>query len=240
MKYLKALSLCAGLIIGGLSLQAQSLDEIVNKNTAVMGGADKLKAIKTQYTEGNMEIQGMQVPVRRWVKQGEAMRLEFDIMGTKNIQVVTKNNGWQLMPAAMKNDVEDIDGNMLKLIRSQLDVTGELFDYAAKGKKVELVGKDTVNGAPAFKLKVTNTENITGIAYVDAASFYLVKATNEVEVQGQKAQIVTLLSDYKKTPDGYAYPGTTEQSPIGMKMNITKVEVNQPIADSLFTKPVVQ
>ncbi|CAL1520638.1 hypothetical protein [Chitinophaga sp. MM2321] len=239
MNYVKVLSLVTGMVIAGISLQAQTLAEIINKNTDAMGGAEKLKAIKTQYTEGSMEIQGMQVPIRRWVKQGEAMRLEFEIMGTTNVQVVTKDMGWQFMPIAQKTAPEDIDPTVLKLMKSQLDVTGELFDYAAKGKKVELLGKDTVNGAPAYKLKVVSAENISGIAYLDAQTFYLVKATNVLEINGQKGEMVTMLSDYKKTPDGYAYPGTTEQSPMGqgMKINITKIEVNQPIADSLFEKP---
>lgn len=58
-----------------------------------------------------------------------------------------------------------------------------------------------------------------------------------MSVQGQEVDLVTLLSDYKKTPEGLAYPGITEQDPGGVKINILKIETNQPVADSLFAKP---
>ncbi|MBC9933916.1 hypothetical protein [Chitinophaga qingshengii] len=242
MRYLKVFSLAAGMVIGSFSLHAQTLTEILDKYTAAMGGTDKLKAIKTQYTEGEMEAQGVKVPIRKWVKQGEAMRVEFEVQNRKNIQVVRKDSGWQYMPITANPNVEVIEPNVRKLMQPQLDVTGELFDITGKGKKVELVGKDTLAGASVYKLKVTTAEGITGFAYLDANTFYLVKATNDIENQGHKAELVTNLSDYRKTVDGYAYPGLTEQALIGgnVKIRTNKVEVNPPMADSLFEKPVLK
>lgn len=241
MRYVKIFSLIAGLVVASVSLQAQTVTDVLNKYTTAMGGAEKLKAIKTQYAEGVMvmEDKGIKIPIKKWVKQGEAMRLEFEIMDTKNVQVLTQTNGWQFMPITQKLEVEEIDPAVRKLMKSQLDVSGELFDVAAKGKKVELVGKDTLNGTSVYKLKVATPEGITGFVYLDAQTFYMVKATNEVELQGQKVQLVTLLSDYKKTADGYAYPGTTQQSQMGgdVKINLTRLAINQPMADSLFVKP---
>jgi len=165
------------------------------------------------------------------------MRLEFDVTGTKNIQVVTRTAGWSLMPVMMQTEAQDMDPNIQKLMQSQLDLRGELFDYKAKGKKIELVGKDSVNGAPAYKLKITSADGMEGNAFLDARTYLLVKATNKVKVAGQEVDAVTLLSDYKKTSDGLAYPSVTEQQPAGAKINILKIETNQPVADSLFTKP---
>ena len=39
--------------------------------------------------------------------------------------------------------------------QDNLDAQGELIDYAAKGHKVELIGKEDVEGTECFKLKVT-------------------------------------------------------------------------------------
>ncbi|NLR65396.1 hypothetical protein HGH92_13850 [Chitinophaga varians] len=245
MRYARAFSLAAGLVMGGISLQAQTLPEILEKYTAALGGADKLKAIKTQYTEGEMTFdaqQGMKVPIKKWVKQNEAMRMEFDVQNMKNIQVVRKDAAWQYMPVTTNMNVEEIDPLVRKLMQPQLDVTGELFDLAGKGKKVELAGQDTLNGEKVYKLKVTTAEGVNGFAYLDANTFYLVKATNEVEIKGYKTELVTRLSDYRKTVDGYAYPAQVEQTTgdTNVRIRVNKVEVNQPMADSLFEKPVAK
>lgn len=242
MKYVKVFSLAAGMLMSSMVMQAQTLAEVLDHYTEAMGGASRLKALKTQYMEGEMvlEAQGLKVPIRKWVKQGEAMRVEFDVKDTKNIQVLRKDAGWQYMPVTGKLEVEEIEPVVRRLMLPQLDVTGELFDIAAKGKKVELLGKDTLDGMSVYKLKVTTAEGFIGFAYLDATSFYLVKATNEIDINGRKAELVTRLSDYRKTVDGYVYPGMTEQSPVGAKIRINHLEVNRPAADSLFEKPAVK
>ncbi|QJB40520.1 hypothetical protein HF324_22855 [Chitinophaga oryzae] len=245
MRYAKMFSLAAGMVIGSISLQAQTVNEILDKYTAALGGTDKLKAIKTQYTEGEMTLnaqQGLKVPVRKWVKQDQAMRMEFDIQNTKNIQVVRKDAGWQYMPVTTNQNVEEIDPAVRKLMQPQLDVTGELFDIAGKGKKVELAGKETLDGGEVYKLKVTTAEGLNGFAYLDANTFYLVKATNEIDIKGHKAELITRLSDYRKTVDGYAYPAQVEQTTAdnNVKIRVNRVEVNQPMADSLFEKPAAK
>lgn len=237
MTRIKLYALLAGLLLSGVITYAQTVDEIISKNTVAMGGDAVLKGITSQYMEGNMEMQGQTVPIKRWVKQNEAMRLEFNIMGTNNVQVVTPTMGWSLMPIMQQTEPQEMDAQTMKVMKAQLDLRGELYDYKKKGKKIELMGKDTVNGSMAYKLKVNGEDGTNSIAYLDATSFLLVKATNKVNVQGQDMEIVTLLSNYKKTPEGIAYPGVTEQSPIGVKINIDKVEMNKPVADSLFTKP---
>ncbi|MBO9731609.1 MAG: hypothetical protein J7623_23410 [Chitinophaga sp.] len=237
MTRIKFFTLLAALLIAGVATYAQTVDEIIAKNIVAMGGQAKLKEIKSQYIEGNMEVQGMTVPIKRWVKQDEAMRLEFAVQGTDNIQVVTRTGGWSLMPVMMQTTPQDLDPQMQKLLQTQLDVRGELYDYKAKGKKIELLGKEPVDGTTAYKLKVTSAEGLEGTAFLDANTYLLIKTINKVNIQGQDAEITVTMSDYKKTPEGLAYPGTTEQSPGGVKINITKIETNGTVADTLFAKP---
>ncbi|NSL89902.1 hypothetical protein ECE50_023885 [Chitinophaga sp. Mgbs1] len=239
MRYLRILSLAAVFMAAVNGLQAQTLQEILDRYTQAMGGADKLSAIRTQYSEGVMIAREMEVPIRRWVKQGQALRVEFDALNTKNIQVVTPTGGWQYLPVAHKTEVEELDPAVRTFIKSQLDVTGELFNVEAKGKKVEFIGKDTANGAPAYKLKVYTADSLSALVYLDAKTCFIVKAVNFIEYMGARTELVTILSDYRHTPEGYAYAATTEQTPIGsgMKIHLTRVEINKPIADELFERP---
>ncbi|TWF44236.1 hypothetical protein FHW36_101154 [Chitinophaga polysaccharea] len=237
MTRIKSYALLAALLITGISTYAQTADEIIAKNTAAMGGEAKLKDLKTQYVEGSMEVQGQSVPIKKWVKQNEGMRLEFNVMGSNNIQVVTRSAGWSLMPVMMQTAPQDMDSATLKIMQPQLDLRGELYDYKNKGKKIELSGKEEVNGIPAYKLKVIGDGGSTGDVYIDANTFLIVKTVNNINIKGQSLELVLLMSDYKKTPEGYAYAATTTQTPGDVKINVSKVDVNTPVADTLFAKP---
>lgn len=236
MKINKTLTLLTIAVLAVCGAQAQSVDEIVNKHIAAMGGENKLKEMKTMYTEGIMEMRGMEIPLKLWVVNDKAVRMEFEVMGSNNIQVVTRTSGWMQMPF-QSPEPKKMDSGMVRMMQSRLDLAGELFDYKSKGKKVTLEGKETIDGVEAYKLKVTSADGAVVILFIDATTYYLDKIQNHVKAQGQELDITTTLTDYKKTDNGFVYPASTTQEPIGTKISLTKVEMNKPVEDSLFEMP---
>jgi len=237
MKINKALSLLLIAALAVCSAQAQSVDEIVNKHIAAMGGKDKLKEMKTSYTEGIMEMHGMEVPVKLWVVNDKAVRMELEVMGNTNIQVATRTGGWMQMPIMGMPEPKPMDSSMVKIMQPRLDMAGELFDYKAKGKKVTLEGKETTDGVEAYKLKVTHPDGAEIYLFIDAGTYYLDKMQGHVKAQGHDAEFAVSFADYKKTSNGYAYPGSVSQEPGGTKISFTKMEVNNPVDDTLFQMP---
>jgi len=202
-----------------------------------MGGKDKLKEMKTSYTEGIMEMHGMEVPVKLWVVNDKAVRMELEVMGNTNVQVATRTGGWMQMPIMGMPDPKPMDSAMVKIMQPRLDMAGELFDYKAKGKKVTLEGKETTGGVEAYKLKVTHPDGTEVHLFIDAATYYLDRMQGQVKANGQAAEFAVTFSDYKKTSNGYAYPGSVSQEPGGTKISFTKMEVNNPVDDTLFQMP---
>lgn len=237
MKINKALTLLLIAVLAVCNAQAQSVDEIVDKHIAAMGGKDKLKGMKSSYTEGIMEMHGMEVPVKLWVVNDKAVRMELEIMGNTNIQVATRKDGWMKMPVMGMNDPKPMDAAMVKVMQPRLDLAGELFDYKAKGRKVTLEGKETTDGVEAYKLKVTHPDGTEVNLFIDASTYYLDKMQGGVKAQGKEATFVVTFSDYKKTSNGYAYPGSVSETPGGSKISFTKMEVNNPVNDTLFQMP---
>ncbi len=226
------------LIASATASFGQTLTDILNKHYAAMGGVAKISGIKSQYVEGETEAQGQTIPFKRWGVNNKSMRLEFDVMGTSNVQVVNEKSGWIFMPVMGQMSPEDMDSATFNAMKGLLDVSGsELYDYASKGKMLTYIGKDTVNGKPAYKLKVTTKEGKVGFVYLDAATYYIVRAKNSLNIGGKEQELVSDFSDYQKNPEGYVYPGKSSQGGM-MTMMIKKMEVNQPMADSLFVKPV--
>jgi hypothetical protein len=228
LMFLAAMAVC--------SAQAQTVDEIVNKHIEAMGGQDKLKGLQTMYTEGIMEVRGMEIPLKLWLVNDKAMRMEFEVMGSNNIQVVTRTGGWMLMPM-QGQEIKTLDSSMVHAMQPRLDLAGELYNYKARGRKITLEGKETKDGMETYKLKVENPDGNVITLFVDANTYYIDQILSHVVAQGQEMDITTVLSDYKKTDNGYVYPASTTQEPIGTRISVSKIEVNKPVEDSLFAMP---
>jgi len=121
--------------------------------------------------------------------------------------------------------------------KDQLYIGGPFLNYQAKGNKVELLGREDLNGVNAYKLKVTNSANMESTYYIDPTTYYILKNISKVSVQGQDVETSVLFSNYQKTDFGYVLPYTTEMTlsqGFSIKSTTKKVEINKPVADSVF------
>ena len=125
-------------------------------------------------------------------------------------------------------------------IRNQESGTaGPLYDYAAKGSKAELVGKENLNGAAGYKLNLTSASGVEINFFIDGATYYILKEVTKMNTGGQDIEITTVNSDYRKTPDGFVMPFLQEITLPGLTLTITnkKVEINKEIDKGVFEKP---
>lgn len=225
------------LAIAGFSFsKAQTADEIVNKYVDAMGGKDKLGQIKTVYVANTTQAMGNEGPSTTQIIDGKAFRLDYEINGQKTTQVYTDKGGWQINPFMGATTAQPIPEEMYKQSKGQLYFTGPLYNYAAKGNKVELLGKD----GNAYKLKITNTDSVETIAYIDAATYYLTKITRQTNFMGNSMELTVSFSNFKKTDFGITIPYTTEINYGGqfsVTNNITKIEFNKTIDPAVFEMP---
>ncbi|WP_428654500.1 LolA family protein [Runella sp.] len=219
-----------------ISSYAQTVDEIVDKHIAAMGGADKLKGVNTLVIERTLSVQNMEIPNKTTIMVGKALRTESSIMGNSMVQVVDGSTGWMIRPAMMggTGDPEDMPAEMVKQQVGQLDPFGPLFNYKEKGNKVELVGKEKVEKADAFHLKITTKDGQTMDEFIDANTYMLTKL--KTNMQGQEGEIA--FSDYKDV-EGIKIANTMDMSSqMGTMSFITnKVTVNGKVDESIFKKP---
>ncbi|MCP1384115.1 outer membrane lipoprotein-sorting protein [Runella salmonicolor] len=219
-----------------ISSYAQTVDEIVDKHIAAMGGADKLKGVSTIVIERTLAVQNMEIPNKTTVVVGKALRTESSVMGNSMVQVVEGATGWMIRPAMMggTGDPEDMPAEMVKQQAGQLDPFGELYNYKEKGSKVELVGKEKVEKDDAYHLKVTTKDGQVMEQYIDANTFMLTKL--KTTINGQDGEI--MFSDYKEV-EGIKMANTMDMtSQMGALTFITnKVTVNAKVDEAIFKKP---
>ncbi len=220
-------------------LLAQTLDEVVQKHVAAMGGAEKMKAAKTIKMTGKVEMQNMEAPFVMMLKQPGMLRNEITIQGLVMIQAYDGKSGWAIVPFTGKKDPEPVTADETKELQDQSDIW-PLVDYKAKGNKVELLGKDKIEGTDAYKLKLTRPNGDVDLIYIDTDSFLEIKEEGTRIIRGSEQQSETSLADYREI-GGLMFPFAIESSikgsPETQKITLEKVELNVPVDDSVFKMP---
>ncbi len=137
MKMSKSILFFSLAVISVLWSQAQTADEIVNKWTTAMGGKEKLASIETIYLENELDIMNNTAPAKIYVLNGKGFKSETDFNGQKIIDCYTVNSGWNINPIAGQPTAARMPEGQVKPGQLRLDAAGPLFNYAAKGSKLE-------------------------------------------------------------------------------------------------------
>jgi len=239
----KALLLLSAMLMLAVAGSAQTVDEIIAKNTAAKGGLEKLKAVQTMRFSGTVDFGGVQANIVRLAKRPNKTRMEISLQGMTMVQAYDGQNGWQIVPFTGKKDPEPMAADELKAAAQEADIDGALIDYKQKGHKVELIGKEKIEGTDAYHLKVTMKDGDVRDLYFDADSFLEIKMIAKTTRRGAEMVIDTTVGDYKEE-NGLMMPHSMEVKVQGMagqsqKVTISKVEFNTPADDAQFKMPVV-
>src|SRR5712691_7838102 len=235
----RPLVLLAVVLFGSLPVAAQAVDEIIGKSITARGGIDRLKAVQSMRVTGRVAFgQGIEAPFTFELKRTNKMRLEFTVQGLTGVQAYDGKMGWQIAPFQGKKDPEPLGGDELKAAEELADMDGLLVDYKAKGHKVELMGKEKVEGADAYKLKVTLKNGDVRYQYLDADAFLEIKSESKRVIRGSETEIEKSVGDYKDVGGGIMFPYALESgakgSPQRQKIIVEKVELNPAIDDARF------
>jgi outer membrane lipoprotein-sorting protein len=240
MKTLKLGLLSLIALVSMLSIQAQTADEIITKHINAIGGKDKINGVKTITLESTLEVMGNEAPSSTIIVNGKGYKSETDFNGQKIINVITDKGGWMLNPMMGQSAPEALPADQAKAGQGQLQIGGPLFDYAAKGNKVELLGKEDVNGVSAHKIKVTTKDSVESTYFIDPTTFYILKAVNKSNAPGQEGETTVTFSNYQKTDFGYVFPmAQVITLPQGITLSIThkKIEINKEVDPKVFDMP---
>lgn len=226
----------------GPSLTAEpSAEEVVAKNVAARGGLDAWRAVQSLGMAGRMDAgRGMQIPFQLELKRPRKMRLEMKFQGETAVQTYDGAAGFKRMPFLGKPGAEALSAEELQAAASQAELDGPLVDYVAKGYRVELVGREPVEGRDAYKLKVTLGEDRVRHVWVDAETLLEAKVDGTRRVRGADRPLATYYRDYRQVA-GLLVPHVLETgvegAPSKQKLVIDTVVVNPALDDSRFGRP---
>ncbi|NOX84510.1 MAG: outer membrane lipoprotein-sorting protein [Chlorobi bacterium] len=238
----KLIYLFVGILFSfSLSAQNLSLDEILNNYYEVMG-LDKLSEVKSIEIKGKSFNQGMEYDFTMTLVPPSRFRIEVPIQGQKMVQVYNQGEAWMIAPWTGTLEPKDITGDQLKGMKKQADIAGELYNWKEKGNKVELLGKEDLEGSDTYKIKLTDKNGDETIYYIDAENFVILKTENTITMRGEPIKTESSLSDYKPVEEGIIMAYSHADSYNGQVVNtltIDTVILNPEVDLSIFEKPEV-
>jgi len=231
---------------GFLIAQDLTVDEIVSKNLKAIG-QDKLMTFQTIKETGKM-IQGpAEFVMTEIMKKPEFDRLDMEIQGIKIIMSTDGKTGWMINPLSTgTSDPQDLSPDMIKSMMADgmrfpdVNWYNPFLNWKEKGTKIDLIGKEDLNGTPVYNLKFTFSDSVVVNYYMDASKFVVLKKKSTETVMGQTYELEEIYSDFKVI-DGILCPGKNESLKNGQVETVSitdKYEFNVPIDESIFKKPV--
>jgi outer membrane lipoprotein-sorting protein len=225
-----------------LAATAQTADEIVKKAVDARGGIEKIEAVQSERITARLTSgQGLEAAVVLELKRPHKMHSEVTVEGQKIIRVYDgKSGGWSINPFAENRDVQPMSAEDLKEAPDESDMDGPLVDYKSKGTRIDLVGKEDLDGKPVYRLKLTNKNGDARSYFLDAGSFLTVKWEGLRKIEGKELPWESSLSDYREI-QGMKFPFKIEQGSPGTEfkqgLTIEKIEIDPKIDESHFAKP---
>ena len=221
---------------------AQTADEIVAKHFESIGGADKWKAIKAIEMNMKTSVQSMDVEIKSTVVLDKGMKSVVSVMGQEIVTGVDGDTGWNIRPAMMggTGEPEDMPGSLVKESKKQMVIGGGLLNYKENGSTIELVGKEKLDGADVYNIKLTNKSGEITNYYISATTNYILKSAGKIKAEGKEMDNDVSYSNFKQV-DGLTFPFTREQPNPQMGGTMTveteSIKLNPTVEADFFKKP---
>jgi outer membrane lipoprotein-sorting protein len=233
----------------GLVANAQTVDEILSTYYENIGGLENLKKISGVKMTASVNQQGMEIPLEIYQMSDGKQMTVINFQGKEIKQGVFDGETlWAHNFMTMKAEKSDAEATAnMKL--NMNDFPDDFMDYKSKGYKVELLGKETIDGAETFKIKLIKEPVTIDGKKEDSISYYFFDTENFVPIavqtevksgptKGMTQQIT--MSDYQEV-DGLYFPFSMTQGvkgqPGGQPITITTIELNPTVDATAFTFP---
>jgi outer membrane lipoprotein-sorting protein len=231
-----------------ISANAQTADEIINNYFENIGGLDNLKTLSGVKMSAKLNQQGLEIPIDIVQLSDGRQFTSINFQGKEIKQGVFDGETlWGNNFMTMKAEKSDAESTANFKLNSN-DFPDPFIGYKEKGYTVELIGKETIDGAETFKVKLVKEPIMVDGKQEEDVSFYFFDTENFVPIAVQSevktgpgkgmTQEITF-SDYQEV-SGLYFPFAMTQGVKGQPgapITISKIELNPTVDEKAFAFP---
>ena len=247
MKNLNKLFLFVIISLLTVSVNAQSVDEIIENYFENTGSAKSWAEVESIKKNMSVNQMGMELPIEQY-QSSDRIYTKVSIQGMEIKQnVFDGETFWSTNWSTMK--AEKSDQKNVQIVKDELaEFPDPFLNYKKNGFIVELMGKEIVDGTDTFKVKLikkpmlVDGEEVPNVSiyYFDSENFIPIMVHEEVMSGQLKGTIIEVkMNDYQEV-EGLYMPFSMSQGvkdQPGQPITITSIELNVKADESEFRFP---
>jgi hypothetical protein len=225
------------ILLNGLNIYSQTVDEIVQKMEKNEGFAD-LEKFKSLKLTGKLISQGNTIPFKLFIKL-QYLRSEKTINKKVYIEAYDGKKGWYI-DHGKSPEPQLMTEDMVQQFKAEKNFLVSPFkDYKKNGITLKLIGRKKIDGIDSYQIKLTQKNGRVINVYIEANQFIYYKTMIEKTENDKKYKIETYLAKHQKV-NGVLIPYYVESLIDGKtvsKIILSKAEANANISNAIFKMP---
>lgn len=223
------------MIAPGIMAQEPSLDEVLGRFYSA-GKFDRLAGVRTVVMTGTIVQQDL-MPVKIIRARPDKYLMEFDVADMTACQAFDGDTAWFTAPWTGNPAKQLAAGDRFNDLRSRADLDGALIGWKEKGHQAEMAGTDTVDGTPAFRIKVTRKDGAVEINCIDSKTWLLAKRIIYRQAGGREIAVESVFRDYREV-EGIPFAFRVETNNGGRinELQFDEVRLNTAVDERIFSR----
>lgn len=233
-RYIQLLAFFASVF--SIQAAAQTIDDVLKKHYKAAAYA-KLEKTTSVEMDGMITRNDI-MPYKISKLRPNLYRLDFQVADLEVVQATDGKEIWQTTPWLGNTPPSLMPAEAAKFFILSIDFEGSLWNWKQKGSTVELLGKEKIADAEAFKIKLTRADKGIEYYFIDATSYLLLRRIQVRTARGADVEFETNYSNYK-TYEGIPFALTYDQKMGGQQHSLIEFEtitLNKPMDVKMFSK----
>jgi hypothetical protein len=229
----------------GCGHSPSTVDEVIERNTQAMGGRATLETIHS--IEFNLHIRDPGFEVDGIYRAARPGRMRIDVAADgKHVftEAFDGQRGWQW---SGKGDPVAASPKATAALRHGVELPGKLFglhELRQRGHRIDLTGREKVDGIDYFVLRLTLSDGYETSLYVDPKTWLITRRRDvrplHVDIDPTPTTIETRFSDFRKI-GGVVFPFSNTDTDLKTgkileQTSVREIKLNPDFDQTIFDK----
>jgi len=237
-------SLLLLLALSACTQRPLTLDEVIERNTTAMGGRAVIEAVQSIEVSLHISDPGSEVDGIYYAARPGRMRIDIFVSG-KHVftEAFDGQHGWEWNG----KESTTCSAKATAALQHGVDLPGKLFglhELKQRGHRIELIGRDKIDGIDYYALRLTLRDGYETTVYVDPNSWLITRRRDfrplHVDIDPTPTTIEQRSSDFRAVAGvRFAFAGAEIDLKTGKVLEsslIKEIKVNPRIDPTFFEK----